>query len=286
MEKNFVEKMRQGMEFVKGERNMQILIVDDEETILEETKETVGMELPGMKIICTSSALEAMDIAGRHQIGIAFLDIEMPGMNGLELAEKLKRKNPAINIVFVTAYEKYALEAFGMFASGYLMKPLQREDVGKAVRNLRYPVESKRHKLRVQCFGNFEVFYGGEPVAFARAKAKEIFAYLVDLNGAVATTGELCGILWEDSIDLERNKHYLRNLISDVRKALRRCQADDVFLCRRNQFAVNPDKIECDYYQFLKGDAAAVNRYRGEYMKQYSWAELSQYQLAYQGGLY
>lgn len=263
---------------------MQILIVDDEEMVLEETKETVGMELPGMKIIGTSSALEAVDIAGRQQIGIAFLDIDMPEMDGLELAEKLKEKNPATNIIFVTAYAEYALEAFGMFASGYLLKPLQGKDVKRAVGNLRYPMVSQKEGLRVQCFGNFEVFYGGEPVTFARAKAKEIFAYLVDLKGAAATTGELCGVLWEDSVDVERNKHYLRNLIADIRKALRNCHAEDVFLSGRNRYSVNPEKIECDYYRFLSRDAAAVNSYRGEYMKQYSWAELSLYQFEYQGG--
>ena len=263
---------------------MQILIVDDEEMVLEETKETVGMELPGMKIIGTSSALEAVDIAGRQQIGIAFLDIDMPEMDGLELAEKLKEKNPATNIIFVTAYAEYALEAFGMFASGYLLKPLQGKDVKRAVGHLRYPMVSQKEGLRVQCFGNFEVFYGGEPVTFARAKAKEIFAYLVDLKGAAATTGELCGVLWEDSVDVERNKHYLRNLIADIRKALRNCHAEDVFLSGRNRYSVNPEKIECDYYRFLSRDAAAVNSYRGEYMKQYSWAELSLYQFEYQGG--
>lgn len=257
---------------------MQILIVDDEEMVLEETKETVGMELPGTKIIGTSSALEAVNIAGRKRIEIAFLDIEMPDMDGLELAEKLKKKNPHMNIIFVTAYAEYALEAFDQYASGYLLKPLQRKDVKKAVRNLRHPVDYHRERLRVQCFGNFEVFCGGKPVIFARAKAKEVFAYLIDRNGAAATTGELCGILWEDSVEEEKNKHYLRNLIVDIRKALRDCHAEDVFLSGRNRYAVDPEKVLCDYYQFLKQDAAAVNSYRGEYMRQYSWAEFSLYQ--------
>lgn len=263
---------------------MQVLIVDDEEMVLEETKETVSMELPGMKIICASSALEAVKIAGKQQIEIAFLDIEMPGMGGLELAEKLKKKNPETNIVFVTAYTEYALKAFDLFASGYLMKPLQRKDVKRAIRNLRYPMRDTGKGLRVQCFGNFEVFYGGVPVTFARAKAKEIFAYLVDLNGAAATTGELCGILWEDSMDVEKNKHYLRNLIADIRKALQSCHAEDVFISRRNRYSVNPEKMECDYYRFLQRDAAAVNSYRGEYMKQYSWAEFSMARFAYREG--
>lgn len=220
---------------------MKILIVGDEELVLRETKEAVELDR-------------------------------------LELAERLKEKNPETNVIFLTGYTQYALEAFGIFASGYLLKPLQREDVERAVRNLRCPVVYRKERLRVQCFGNFEVFYGGEPVTFARAKAKEIFAYLVDLKGAAATTGELCGILWEDSVDVEKNKHYLRNLIADIRKALQGCHAEDVFLSGRNRYSVNPEKIECDYYRFLNRDAAAVNSYRGEYMKQYSWAELSLYQ--------
>ncbi len=217
---------------------MKVLIIDDEELVMQKTKEAVEMD-------------------------------------GLELAERLKEKNSETNIIFMTGYTQYALEAFGIFASGYLLKPLQREDVERAVRNLRCPVIYRKERLRVQCFGNFEVFYGGEPVTFARAKAKEIFAYLVDLKGAAATTGELCGILWEDSVDVEKNKHYLRNLIADIRKALQSCHAEDVFLSGRNRYSVNPDKIECDYYRFLNQDAVAVNSYRGEYMKQYSWAELS-----------
>lgn len=254
---------------------MQVLIVDDEELVLEETKEAIGLAMPGVKIACAYTAAQALEIAGGQQVGVVFLDIEMPKMNGLELAKRLKDEKPDINIVFVTAYTEYALEAFGIFASGYLMKPLRKEDVEQAIQNLRYPIAYPKGKLRVQCFGKFEVFYDGEPVAFARAKAKEIFAYLVDLNGASANTGELCGILWEDSVDLEKNRHYLRNLISDLRKSLRSCHAEDVFLCRRNQFAVDTEKIECDYYRFLKRDALAVNSYRGEYMKQYSWAEFS-----------
>lgn len=205
---------------------MKVLIIDDEELVMQKTKEAVEMD-------------------------------------GLELAERLKEKNSETNIIFMTGYTQYALEAFGIFASGYLLKPLQREDVERAVRNLRCPVIYRKERLRVQCFGNFEVFYGGEPVTFARAKAKEIFAYLVDLKGAAATTGELCGILWEDSVDVEKNKHYLRNLIADIRKALQSCHAEDVFLSGRNRYSVNPDKIECDYYRFLNQDAVAVNSYRG-----------------------
>ncbi len=158
-------------------------------------------------------------------------------------------------------------------------EPAEAEEMVKSIRAIRpdadIRVGTEETKLRIQCFGNFEVFAGNRPVPFARAKAKEIFAYLVDLRGAGANTGELCAVLWEDSTEIERNRHYLRNLISDIRKALRACDAEDVFLVRRNHFSVDVSRLDCDYYRYLAGDPAAISSYRGEYMKQYSWAEFA-----------
>ena len=68
---------------------------------------------------------------------------------------------------------------------------------------------------------------------------------------------------------------HIRTLISDIRKTLRECSAEDVFITKRNQFSIDPGEIDCDYYRFLENDAEAVNKYRGEYMMQYSWAEFS-----------
>ncbi|MGN0151275.1 MAG: LytR/AlgR family response regulator transcription factor [Wujia sp.] len=254
---------------------MRILLADDESMVLEENKEVIEQIKPEAHIVCADNYVKALEAAEKEKIDVALLDIEMPGMNGLEISKRLKEINPETNIIFVTAYAEYALAAFGLYASGYLLKPIRAEAVKRAFSNLRYQPKYREDVLRVQCFGNFEVFYDGKPVQFARAKAKEIFAYLVDLKGAAANTGELCALLWEDSVESESNRHYLRNLIGDIKKALRGCNAEDVFISKRNQFAIVPEKIECDYYRYLARDIAAVNSYRGEYMKQYSWAEFS-----------
>ena len=252
---------------------MRILVVDDEVMVLEETRNTIETVCRKAEVVIAGNWRYALKLAEEKPVDVAFLDIEMPGMNGLELSQKLKKINPDTNIIFVTAYSEYALDAFSMYASGYLMKPILEKDVELALQNLRRPVSCDDGRLKVQCFGNFEVFYENRPVPFARAKAKEIFAYLVDLKGASANTGELCAVLWEDSTEIERNRHYLRNLITDIRKALHGCHAEDVFISKRNQFAVDVRKFDCDYYEFLRGDTSEINHYRGEYMKQYSWAE-------------
>lgn len=252
---------------------MNILIVDDEPMMLEMAEDTVREVKPDADIAVFSNPYKAFESANEKHYDIAMLDIEMPGMTGLELARKLKELDAQINIIFVTAYAEYALDAFELYASGYLMKPLRRDRVQKEFDNLRYESISGQMLLRAQCFGNFEVFYKGRPVTFARARAKELFAYLVSLRGAAASVGELCAILWEDSVEQDKNKHYMRNLISDIRKTLRGCGAEDVLVGKRNQYAVDPTKLDCDYYRYLEGDEQAVNAYLGEYMKQYSWAE-------------
>ena len=199
----------------------------------------------------------------------------MPEKSGIALAKELKDIYKDINIVFVTGYSQYALDALKIHCSGYVLKPAKKEDIEDALANLRAPIQYNDNKLRVQCFGSFEVFYNNKPVNFDRSKTKELFAYLIDRRGAAATTGELCGILWDEKSADESSKHYLRNLIASLKKSLKVCDAEDVFICKRNYFAVNSEKIECDYYKYLERDAAAVNSYKGEYMAQYSWAEMT-----------
>lgn len=264
---------------------MRILIVDDEWMVREETAEVVHRVRPKAEIRQAANYIEALELARTEQIDIALLDIEMPGMNGLELSQKLKEIRPDTNLLFVTAYSEYAMDAFSLYPSGYLLKPLDAGALEKAFQNLRNPVEQKPKRLEIRCFGSFEVFQDGKPVTFARTKTKEVLAWLVHLQGASANTAELCAVLWEDSSQAESNKHYFRNLIADLKKTMKACGAEELLICRRNQFAVDPKQFDCDYYRYLAGDVAAVNSYRGEYMSQYSWAEFHIGNLENRGGV-
>lgn len=254
---------------------MKILLVDDEAMMLEEMQYIVQKVRPKADIICADNCNVALSAAEQTSIDVAFLDIEMPQMSGLELVKQLKDRCPDVNIVFATAYSKYALDAFSMYASGYLLKPIQEKQVEEAFAHLRIPVHYNENKLRVQCFGKFEVFFEGKPVQFKRSLAKEMLAYLIDLRGASANTAEICSVLWEDSVKAKENRHYFRNIVAELKKVLKACKAEKVFICKRNSFAIDVEQIECDYYKFLKGDVVAANSYHGEYMQQYSWAEMT-----------
>ena len=248
---------------------MRVLLVDDEELQLTRLENAVKKVL---SVDCEylrygNPVLAAEETVGK-KIDVAFLDVEMPVLNGISLAKKLKKNNPQVNIIFVTAYDHYALDAYKLHASGYVTKPVSEEKVRAEIEALRYPVEIKAtKKLQVKCFGNFEVFSLGAPLTFRYAKTKELFAYLIDREGASVNVNELNAILWE-----EDHKSYLRNLIADLQAALKAVGAEDVFLKRRNAYSIDPEKLDCDAYAYKRNDPDAVRAYRGEYMAQYSWA--------------
>ena len=246
---------------------MKILLVDDEKLQLLRLEEAVKEVLPEAETLSYSNPVKAFEDSKEEQIDIAFLDIEMPGLNGISLAKKLKSVNPKINIIFVTAYNNYAMEAMKMHASGYVSKPVSGEKIKEEVEGLRFPVELKRtKKLQIKCFGNFELFYEAKPLRFSYSKSKELFAYLVDREGSAININELNAVLWE-----EDHKSYLRNLVADIQKTLKAVGCADVFVKSHNGYSIDVDKVDCDAYEYKKGNPNTIRMYRGEYMNRYSW---------------
>ena len=246
---------------------MKILLVDDEKLQLARLEESVRSVVPSADILTYTNPVLALSENKNTKIDIAFLDIEMPKLNGIQLAKALKGINPKINIVFVTAFDRFALDAMKMHASGFVTKPVNQEKIFEEINGLRYPVElTPTKKLQIKCFGNFEVFHDGQPLKFAYSKSKELFAYLVDREGSAININELNAVLWE-----EDHTSYLRNLISDIQKTLAKIGASDVFIKRHNECYIDTSKVDCDAYEYKNNNPEAIRMYRGEYMYQYSW---------------
>ena len=132
---------------------------------------------------------------------------------------------------------------------------------------------SHGEKLRVRCFGSFDVFFHEKPLVFRRTQTKELLAYLIDREGAVCTAGEIIDALWGENAAVQNPKPYLRHLTKDLRDTLALVGMEDVLIREHNQWAVRKERLDCDYYRLLDGDAEAASAYHGEYMNQYSWAE-------------
>ena len=256
-----------------------LLAVDDEALALSDLTAALQSAEPTASISAYTDPAEALASvrAGAIQPDIAFLDIQMRGWTGLDLALELKKLIPALEIIFVTAYSQYALESYSLHARGYLMKPVTPEAIAEELHNIGLTPAPIRQEpsLRVQCFGNFEVFYDGKPLEFARAKSKELFAYLVFRRGAACSIRECAAVLYEDREYSSALKNQIETFKSDMTRTLRSVDCEDVIVKGRNRLGIDTEKFSCDYYQFLDGETSAINAFVGEFMTQYSWAEIT-----------
>lgn len=255
---------------------MNFIAVDDERLALDNLISELKKAKPHAKIKGFLHPQQALDeIQNGFCPDVAFLDIEMYGMNGIELALCFKEAFPKINLVFVTGFSKYMPDAFALHVSGYIIKPVSVERIQKELENLRHPLPEKDAYIRVQTFGNFEIFVDGKPLLFERNRTKELLAYLVDRRGAGLTMQELASVLYENRPYDRSVQSQLRVHISDMVKTLKRAGAPDIIVRKRNYIAVDTNRFDCDFYRFLDGDVSAINAFAGEYMVNYSWAELT-----------
>ena len=277
---------------------MKILAVDDEKLALEALVQAIT-EADGESTVCAfRSPDQAVEFAGREKPEIAFLDITMRGMDGIRLAELLLEKDPGIQVIFTTGHENYMKDAFRIHAGGYVTKPVTSEKIRKelAVAKMRLsgaalklggsadiPViseTSESPRLYVRCFGNFQVFLNGESrqLVFPSAKSAELFAYLIDRNGALCTNAEILSALWEDDgADERSHMSYFKKIRREMENTLAGCGCQDVLFRVWGGLGIVPEKVSCDYYEYLRrpDDFRAAHAYRGEYMSQYSWAEVT-----------
>ena len=270
---------------------MTVVAVDDEEISLMCLEAVLDSMDDVDKVLTFSNAEDTIDYFKTGKADAAFLDIQLylsgGTLNGLMLAAKIKELCPDGHVVFVTSCPEYAVDAFKLHVSGDIVKPVTREAARKeldyiimekrAASNARGFIEEKEEepKVRVQCFGNFEVFWKNKPVVFQLSKAKELFAYLVHRKGASVSMAELAAVLFEDKEDGLSVQSQIRNLVASMRKTFSSLGCPDLFNKSRGYISIKTDLINCDYYSFMNGDSDAINEYSGEYMAQYSWAEFT-----------
>lgn len=263
---------------------MNILALDDENLALAGLIREIGTLFPDAHTVGCQNAEEAMRYAKQlteagETLDYAFCDIELPGISGLEVAKMLKTYFPKLKLFFCTAYSQFAINAFGMKAKGYLLKPIRAKDIAEVLDEMVSDWKSEpstlKKDIRVQTFGDFEVFLNGKPLHFERAKAKELLAYLVDRKGAGVTTERIAAVLFSDENYGKKLKNTVTRTVSFLKADLTAAGIGDILVKSWNQLAIDTSKIKCDAYDYERGDVAAVNAYRGEYMFGYEWAEFS-----------
>jgi two-component SAPR family response regulator len=268
-----------------------VIAVDDEQNALNRFERLISQDNRLELLKSFTKASDAIEFAKTNTVDIAFLDIEMPEMTGLELAEILMDSNPYLEVVFVTAYNQYALDAFRAHATGYLLKPLSTEDFSKQIDNMEKKLNKTPQvaddRLVITCFGSFSIRKGSdnEPLRFRTSKAEELLAYLVQNEGRARVKDSILDTLWPDA-DLDKAANNFRVTCTYIRSTLVDFGYTDVLVRDHDDYSINTARINCDYIDFRNKFASPdtlsladieylIGLYKGPYLENrfYDWAE-------------
>lgn len=248
---------------------MNIIYVDDEKMQLENFRLT-AKEIKGMESLqLFDSSPQAYEWARKHQVDVAFLDIEMPHIGGMKLAESLKALNPDVKIIFVTAYDQYAVKAFKIKAFGYLLKPYTRADIEFEMENALLGTCQEK-KVCITTMPDFLVTVNGKNIFSGHSKQEELFALLVHRGKSGITKGDALTCLGEEKRPSD-NTYWswlfrLKNILEDA-------GVPDLVVTRGNAKYLNTEMVDCDLYRMQAGDQDAIEKFTGSYLRRYSWAE-------------
>lgn len=252
---------------------MKVICVDDEQPVLDNFKMKTKdfKEIESLKLFLDGNS--AIEWVKNNQVDTAFLDMEMSDMNGIELAKKLKEIDRNIRIIYVTAFGQYALEAFGVDAIGYILKPYTREDIYRELEKASLVRPRPQKHIKIQTMPRFSISVDGNMIHFGREKTEELLALLVDRGMSGLTAGEAIACLWPDRPGDDSTKNLYRVTFHRLMEVLKSEGIDDIISSEGRKKYILKDRVECDLYQILDGDREMLLSYSGTYLKDYSWAE-------------
>lgn len=247
---------------------MRIIIVDDElsalNTFLPNVIDNMDIECK-MFMNAPRSALEYVRI---NKVDVAFLDIRMPEIDGINLAERMLDINPELKIVFISAYaqdEKSICERLNGKVAGFCHKPYNAEKIKRLLAVL--DTEKSKPKIYLRTFDAFDLFVNGVAVNFSSSKAKELLALLTDARGSYVTMDTAVGNLWADK-NAELGKRLYRDAVCKLRLKLKELDAEGLVTFERGRAVINTKFAICDMWDFVENGGV----FSGRYMPQYDWS--------------
>lgn len=224
------------------------IVVEDEVPALNKMIKLLEASNQTMVVGKFTKALEALDFLRKNQVDAVFLDIEMPDMNGLEFSTRMLDIQEGAAIIFVTAYSKYAVEAFQLNALDYLMKPVSSSRLGETLKKIIHENEIKiePESINIQCFGRFGIIKNREKVKFRTQKAEELLAFMIDRKGSYVSRSDIIDNLWGD-FDGERALIHFNTTLHYIKKALLAYGIQIPITYDRGGYKFDVAGLDCDY---------------------------------------
>lgn len=248
---------------------MKVIYVDDESMQLQNFKLTAENLEYVDSLTLFGNGKDALEWTKDHSVDVAFLDIEMPEMNGIELAKRLKEINKNIRLIFVTAYEQYALQAFGVDAIGYLLKPYDSGDIEKQLQKASYVRDMPQKRVQIKTMPDLVITIDDRPLVVGHTKQAELLALFIDRGEAGVTKNDAIETLWGDFF----SESVYWTTMSRLKTILEEAGISDLIITRGQSKCVDTAKVDCDLYRMLQGDEGIIKKYCGEYLKEYPWAK-------------
>ncbi|SFF88044.1 Two-component response regulator, SAPR family, consists of REC, wHTH and BTAD domains [Halobacillus alkaliphilus] len=241
---------------------MKVILIDDEPLALD----ILESKLNKLNDVIVADKFTSIDLYEKERlikdIDCAFLDIEMPGINGIELAKSLLKINPDLFIVFVTAFKNYAVQAFELNAKDYLLKPISEQRVSKTVDRIKkhYRLYSKNESymdqtLQINLFGDLSFQFNNDEVVrikWRTTKARELFIYLIQNHGKPIPKTELMYMLWPD-FNVEKASAQLYTSIYHIRNSLKRFKSYITIKNIHESYILITQNVKIDFIEWEKG---------------------------------
>lgn len=257
---------------------MNIIVVDNSKKDMDYLKQIVSEAKPEAKVSAVQTFDDALSIADNEVLNLVFIDTDSKdSAQLLDFARELKEKNRDIHIIFTAKSKKYMPDAFAVHADAYLMKPVHPDEINRQFDYMlnNYPAPLREIELIARTFGKFNVYYRGKRLTFKRSKSKELLAILIDNRGIGLSTREVCAMLFEGRAYDENTLGYYHVVLTSLNATLNDAGVKNIIRKSVNYISIDPDKIDCDMYRYLRGETEALKEYHGDYMMGYSWSEYS-----------
>lgn len=277
---------------------MKVVLIDDEKLALEYLEYQLNL-IGDLEIVGKyTDPLQGKQAIENHDIDIVFLDIHIPEINGIELAELLLERNPDLQVVFVTAHDEYAIKAFELNALDYMLKPVRKDRLKLTVQRMsQRKAETAGSALfhhdnwQIRMFDEFTIADGNQKnwsLHWRTVKAQEIFYYLLHRRGKIVSKATLVELLWPE-FDYQKGSAQLYTAVYHIRKTLQPF-GDRVLLQKKTDgYVLKLEGIYLDvdeFERFLQSEMRltddSVSQYErmlklftGEYLEghDYMWAE-------------